>query len=347
MLRASSPIGLALAAVAMLALPVHAASPAARVGSGHSGARTYADQARGVTVLLPRGWRIAREPLTPALSDPHEVLAAGTGPMPPGGPCAEVPTRAILASAPRGAFVALLERSASAPGSGLRYYPSRPARYTLPPAAAARPSFQCVGRAPLRVWWRPFRENGRAFYLLVSIGTMASPSIRREALAVVNSLRLAPGRTVGVGPWLRLPADWNSRSYSRPARQVLRAATARLPGNDDDDGSAAQAGLGPAEVLLNVVRFTGPRSSSRGIARGALPLKFARSDFPRERYEGQRAAALAVRQVVVHGQVLRVSLALGPGELGPVPSGQRPPSDANALIARANAVLETLVLAAR
>jgi len=243
----------------------------------------------------------------------------------------------------------LLERTSSGERFRLRDFPRRPQRWALRPSTAARPSFGCVGPGPVRVWWRAFRTNDRAFNLLVSIGTTAPARIQREARAVVNSLQVTPGRTVGGGPWLRLPPGWSSLSYASSGAQVLRASTAALPSTDirDDDGAASQAALSRDDVLVNVVRFFGPRSGARAFPRARLPLRFARSDFPPNRYEGQAAAALSVRWVVVHGQLLRVLLALGPGDRpgAGVPAEQRLPPDADALIARANAVLDTLVLA--
>src|SRR5919107_4418998 len=69
------------------------ASPAAHERAGAARVAT----ARGVTVVLPTGWRRARESLTPALTDPREVLSVATFPLRyRHTQCAQVPGAALL-----------------------------------------------------------------------------------------------------------------------------------------------------------------------------------------------------------------------------------------------------------
>jgi len=329
----------------------------AAAAPGPPAARIHGDAARGIAVPLPAGWRVAPRSLTPHLSDPHEVVSLGTGPMPVAArDCAHMPGRAIDAAAPAGAFVSLQEGSRtgvagpdpSAGDDALRWFPPRPARWRLLPAAAAE-GFACATARRVRVWWRPFRQNGRAFYLLVAIGRDAPPARRAEALAVVNGLRIAAGSTVGGGPWLRVPASWHARATARRGSQSLVVSTVPIARGDAGDAARTQARLGPGDLTLTVTRFFGAGRRPAGARVTRLPLRFSRADFRGGPYEGQRAAAFAPRWLVVDAQLLRVTLGLGPA---PAPGGpgfglQRLPADADALIRRADDVLGTLVLAPR
>jgi hypothetical protein len=342
-------------AVALGGALAHA--PGAAEAPGASSPRIHGDAARGIAVPLPAGWRIAPRSLTPNVTDPHEVVSLGTGPMPAAArDCAHMPGRAIDHTAPAGAFVSLQERSrtvaaaadAAADPDPLRGYPPRPARWKLLPAAAAE-GFVCVTASRVQVWWRPFRENGRAFYLLVAIGRDAPAARRAQALAVANGLRIAPGTTVGGGPWLRIPPTWHARAAARRGAQSLIVSTVPVVRGDGDDAERTQALLGPGDLTLTVTRFFRPGRRPAGARVTRLPLEFGREDFRDGPYEGQRAAAFAPRWVVVKGQLLRVTLGLGPA---PAPGGpgfgqQRLPIDADALIGRANEALATLVLAPR
>lgn len=342
-------------AVALGGALAHA--PGAAEAPGPASSRIHGDAARGIAIPVPAGWRIAPRSLTPNLSDPHEVVSLGTGPMPAAArDCAHMPGRAIDQTAPAGAFVSLQERSrtvaaavdAAAGPDPLRGYPPRPARWRLP-AAGATEGFVCVTASRVRVWWRPFHENGRAFYLLVAIGRDAPPARRAQALAVANGLRIARGTTVGGGPWLRVPPTWHARAAARRGAQSLVVSTAPIARGDGDDAERTQARLGPGDLTLTVTRFFRPGRRPASARVTGLPLEFGRKDFREGPYEGQRAAAFAPRWVVVKGQLLRATLGLGPA---PAPGGpgfgqQLLPVDADALIRRANEALATLVLAPR
>ncbi|MGD9694583.1 MAG: hypothetical protein AB7V42_02865 [Thermoleophilia bacterium] len=332
-----------------------AQAPGAAAAPDAPSSRIHGDAARGIAIPVPAGWRIAQRPLTPHLSDPHELVSLGTGPMPVAArACAHMPGRAIDRAAPAGAFVSLLERSGTGAGATggsagddpLRGYPPRPARWRLVPARAAE-GFACVTDRRVRVWWRPFRQSGRAFYLLVAIGRDAPPARRAEALAVANGLRIARGTTVGGGPWLRIPHAWHARASARRGAQSLVVSTVPIGDGDGDDAERTQARLGPGDLTLTVTRFFRPRRRPAGARVSTPPLRFAPEDFRDGPYEGQRAAAFAPRRVVVRGQLLRVTLALGPAPTpgGPGVGEQRLPADADALTRRANRVLATLLLA--
>ncbi len=137
-------------------------------------------------VSYPSYWHRANRSLTPHLSDPHEILTVGTGPLPIGGPhCTQVPVNALEAVGRQGALVSIQER---APANADGGFPPRPARFGFRAerletsaclAARARPLMEMV----------PFSDHGRHFYALVALGRTATAQTRNEALRVLDSLR--------------------------------------------------------------------------------------------------------------------------------------------------------------
>lgn len=323
-----------------------------------AGWRQHTDSARGMGVAVPPGWSVAGTRLAGALSDPHEILAMGTGPMVAGGPCGNEPTRAIRAAAPRGAFVTVQERSTASTAGGLRDaspaltlgdYAPRPRHFDLGRATSAQPTFGCAGLADVDVWWIPFRDGQRAFYLLVALGDRAPASLRATTQRVVDSLTFAAGRTVGMGPWARVPPGWSASSRSYQRRTVLQVATIPLPGRITDDLGGQQSRLGAGDIQVSVVEFISrPRASDPPSA--GLPVRFNRADFEGRRFEAQTTTALAERYFRWGPDtLLRVNVALGPADAAGevVPSKQGLPPDADTLINRANQVVATLVPAGR
>jgi hypothetical protein len=85
-------------------------------------------------VSYPSTWHRATSSLTPHLSDPHEILTVGTGPLPVGGPrCAQVPVNALEAVGPAGALVSIQERARAHVDGG---FAPRPNRFQLRPTPA-------------------------------------------------------------------------------------------------------------------------------------------------------------------------------------------------------------------
>jgi len=324
-----------------------------------SGWRQHTDTARGFGVAVPPGWNIARDRLASALSDPHEILSMGTGPMIAGGPCGNEPTRAIRAAAPRGAFISVEERSTASTAGGLREvspaltlkdYPPRLRHFDLRQAASSQPAFGCAGSAEVDVSWIPFRDGQRAFYLLVALGDRAPAGVRAATQRVVDSLTFSSGRTVGMGPWARLSQpNWSAASRAYGRRTVLQMATVPLPRLITSDLGGQQDRLRAGDVQISVVEFIS-RPKPGDPPPGDLPVRLTRSDFEGPRHEWQGTTALAVRYFRWGpDSVLRVEVALGPrdapGEV--VPSEQQLPPDADSLITEANKVLGTLVPAGR
>lgn len=150
--------------------------------------RTYRDRARGVEVRLPDGWRRAPKSLTPRLTDPREIFAAGTYPL------RYRPTNceAFAGSARedlgrRDALVVVQEQgNPHSPG-----FPPRPRSFAGRPAQPGGPG--CGEHPGADTWWLPFRDAGRRFYALVVIGREGSWRTRSEAFALLDSLRFDPG----------------------------------------------------------------------------------------------------------------------------------------------------------
>lgn len=316
-----------------------------------AGWRSVRDPARGFAVAVPPGWRRSPRVLAPGVSDPHEILSLGTGPLPVAGrSCAHIPGRAAAAAAPAGAFVSVQERAAGA-GAG-RGLPARPSGFAVAGAGGVR-GFACVGDAGVRVWWVPFSDAGRAFHLLVAVGDRAPARVRDEARRVADSLRFDPGTTVGGGPWLRLPAGWSASETSFPMAggraTMLRVGTGPVPdAGRDVSGDRANAALGPEDVLVDVLLRPVLPGRQEPALPGRPPVRFTAAGIPRRAYTGQTARVVARREVRLGGRVVQVRVALGPA-IDPPRAGARQdlPADLDARLARANAVLATLVLPPR
>jgi hypothetical protein len=144
----------------------------------------------GYTYELPVGWQLAPQTLTPALSNPVEILSAGTvaGAEPETSSCAHVPVGALERMGPRDAFVSVQERY------GEPRFPARPHPFTLPPSSEGTDAEACV-RDPRRLefHWFGFRDAGRGFHVLVVLGRDAPPKRRHDAEALLDSLRFDPG----------------------------------------------------------------------------------------------------------------------------------------------------------
>jgi hypothetical protein len=157
------------------------------------------------TASLPAGWHLARRSLTPNLSNPVEILSAGTMPelRARDGDCAHMPVGAIEQMGPRDALVTIFERS------GEPRFPDRPPRFTLPGRAGQSEAIPCAHTATrLDDYWFGFRDANRGFHVLVVLGHDAPPERRAEALALLDSLRFEPGPVgVGLDPDLAVPYE--------------------------------------------------------------------------------------------------------------------------------------------
>jgi hypothetical protein len=199
-----------------LALSLLAVAPAACGGPGAPvRARVTAGRGDGIRYVVPAGWHIARHSLTPHLVDPREVLTAGTGPLPSGGACAQNPGAALAAMGPRDVLVTVRERYR--PVAGVT---PRPRRFTLPPAVRSEAQ-ECAGRgASFATRLVSFRTAGRDFDVIVAVGRKASRARLRQALAILNSLRVRPrrGREAEVAPFTCAQlAEISAHAHARAA----------------------------------------------------------------------------------------------------------------------------------
>ena len=144
------------------------------------------------TVTYPSIWHRATSSLTPHLSDPHEILTLGTGPLSVGGPrCAQVPVNALEAVGPTGALITIQERSPMTADGG---FPPRPKHFQLRPTPSLEiPACLARDRRP-RLSWIAFRDHGRHFYALVGLGRRATSQTREQTERVLQSLRFTPIR---------------------------------------------------------------------------------------------------------------------------------------------------------
>jgi hypothetical protein len=142
-------------------------------------------------VTYPSSWHRASRSLTPFLSDPHEILTVGTGPLPVGGPrCAQAPVNALEAVGATGALVSIQERPGASGDN--RGFPPRPNRFRLRPSPNLEiPDCLAPGGRP-RLYWIAFRDRGRHFYALVALGHTATSQTRDDTLRILDSLRFSP-----------------------------------------------------------------------------------------------------------------------------------------------------------
>ena len=174
-----------LALITILLLAGCGGGEAEPPGERSGTATEHVDRADAVAIELPAGWRAAKRPLTSVI-DPREVLSAATLELPPRGDgCSHMPEAAVAALGPDDALVTIFERARFDPGG----YPPRPARLRF----EADNGIACVSRPGVRASWISFRDQGRAFYALVALGSRAS---QREAVAVLNSFRPTSPETV-------------------------------------------------------------------------------------------------------------------------------------------------------
>jgi hypothetical protein len=173
----------------LLCLPLLAGCGKAEVEPRVS--RTATAPGRGVTVELPPGWQPARASLTPSLRDPREVLSAGTFPLSyreTG--CAHLPSSALEDLGRADALVTVQERGLD-PGSSWQGFPPRPARFG-PGLGGPSEASACVPPARFTDHWFTFSDAGRHFHVLVAFGPDAPGTVRAEAWAVLDSLRVDP-----------------------------------------------------------------------------------------------------------------------------------------------------------
>jgi hypothetical protein len=153
---------------------------------------TTVNKSHGFTVNLPPGWQLSAESLTPNLSDPRELLSAGTFPLAyREGTCNHMPDGSLRSMGAADGFVSVEERGRIPQGSQ-GGFPPRPASF----GAYAKPSngdlAVCLGDTPTVEYWIPFSDANRRFYALVVLGRRAPKQTRDEAFAILDRLQFDP-----------------------------------------------------------------------------------------------------------------------------------------------------------
>jgi hypothetical protein len=175
-----------LALVALAAAGCGAAS-AASTGPGHAArgdggdAIRYDDVDRGLRLVHPSAWRVYSQKLTDAISQCDQI-ALGTFPLHQKAPdfnC--TPATALRSRPPEGGFIYMFETE-GLNRTELERIPPRPARLALP--RSSYQPYECMGLS----WRVDFRDGGRAFTAHV----YGPPARRRDALAILDSLRVRP-----------------------------------------------------------------------------------------------------------------------------------------------------------
>ena len=172
-----------------------ASPPQARQSMLPAAARPAAPEAtvraHGLTVRLPPGWQSAPVNLTPHLVDPREELAVATFPLRYRDMrCAHVPGSVLEDVRPGDAFVTLPERGLGAAAGP--DFPARPAHFG-PVLGGPSEASACVPSARFADHWFGFSDGGRHFHVMVAFGPQASADVRRQAWAILDSLRVDPG----------------------------------------------------------------------------------------------------------------------------------------------------------
>jgi hypothetical protein len=141
----------------------------------------YDDASRGLHLVHPSAWRVYEQKLTDAISARDQV-ALGTFPLHQKAPdfnC--TPATALRSRPPDGGFIYMFEYE-GLNRTQLARIPPRPTRLRLPRSSYA--PYECMGPS----WRVDFRDGGRAFQAHV----YGSPARRRQALAILDSLRVRP-----------------------------------------------------------------------------------------------------------------------------------------------------------
>jgi hypothetical protein len=163
--------------------------------SAHAG-RFSIHHGDGVTYRVPAGWHVATRSLTPHLVNPRELFTAGTGRLPArAGRCAHMPSAALEAMGPSDVLVTVQERFGADSG-----FPGRPHHFGLD-GPAPSDAIACAGPHPaFESHWFGFRDRGRGFHVLVAVGDSAPDARVREALSILDSIRLVARRPVRMDP---------------------------------------------------------------------------------------------------------------------------------------------------
>jgi hypothetical protein len=255
----------------------------------------YDDAARGLHLVHPSAWRLYPQALTQAISA-RDPIALGTFPLHQKGPDPNcTPATALRSRPPDGGFIYLFEEE-GLNRTQLARLPARPTRLQLP-ASSYRP-YECMGPS----WKVVFRDGGRAFQAHV----YGPPARRREALAILDSLRVrpAPFETRLHAAHFPQAPGWRTR-ISAPAADVPSCGRQRISWASTvpfSDGprqlpphEMIQA-LPPAGIIMAVTQYVDTCRRLRGIRALRPPLNLA--DATRSGFPGPRGDELPLYRIL-------------------------------------------------
>jgi hypothetical protein len=148
----------------------------------------YQNAERGFSVEYPASWQRAASPMFPPIINPKSILAVSTFAIPRGAgkrECGIVPSQVRDRVGAAGAAVLLTEFYGPSPKLLRRTQP-RPEAFHLDRSHLQPES------GPSNEWLFNFKERDRMLTAAVVLGAHASPRLRRDAVAVLDSLRFDP-----------------------------------------------------------------------------------------------------------------------------------------------------------
>ena len=154
----------------------------------------HSSESFAYTIELPAGWRLAAGSLTPNLRSPKEILSIGTYGLRPGGSCAQFPVNALTDLGPTDAFATIQERGSVQARDSRFFVPRPPHLRSLAVPGRDADHFEaseCLDdpSKPISMWWIPFRDDDRSFYLLAALGPEASSTTVDTLWEILDRIR--------------------------------------------------------------------------------------------------------------------------------------------------------------
>jgi hypothetical protein len=248
------------------------------------------DQVNGVQVVHPSAWRLYREALTQAIGA-REQLALGTFRLHQRAPDANCTPATALRLRPSGGGFLFVYENVGLNRTEFTRIPPRPARLRL---AGPQP-FECFGSS----WRVDFRQGGRAFTAHV-YGSLAR---RREALAILDSLRIRPApfdtsssAAVFTGaPGFRTRVSRRQHDRCLVRRTSWASTVPFTNGPNDLPPHSMIAALPPDGIIMAIVQWRECRAL-RGVRALQPPLALSRA--VRMGFEGPRGDELPLYRIM-------------------------------------------------
>jgi hypothetical protein len=255
----------------------------------------YDDAERGLHLVHPSAWRVYPQTLTQAISA-RDQIAIGTFALhqkQPDPNC--TPATALRSRPPNGGFIYLYETE-GLNRTELDRIPARPARLTLP--RSSYQPYECMGPS----WRVDFRDGGRAFTTHV----YGPPARRREALAILDSLRIRPAPFRARLHAAHFPSapGWRTR-ISEPSADVPACGKQRtswastvpfLDGPRQLPPSKMIEALPPDGIIMAVSQYVDTCRRLKGIPALRPPLSLARAT--RSGFPGPRGDELPLYRIL-------------------------------------------------